>query len=228
MSNPNGVVYLLDDELGMVKAVTRLLRARGFEVHGFTSPASFLEAYRPESDSCLILDVAMPELDGLHLQRRLTHKGILLPVVFLTGHGDIPMSVRAMKAGAVDFLTKPVKDVDLLRAVRAALARFESGDDFLKAVESDRPDCMLLDLHMPRTTGFDVLESMFSMRVGVPIIVITGHDEPGNAERVRDLGAADYLLKPLDESVLIEAIERCAPTASRRTLLQYPDRKSMF
>ncbi len=103
MSNPNGVVYLLDDEPGMVKAVTRLLRARGFEVQGFTTPASFLDAYRPGSDSCLILDVAMPE--------------------FLTGRGDIPMSVRAMKAGAVDFLTKPVKDIDLLRAVRAALVR---------------------------------------------------------------------------------------------------------
>jgi FixJ family two-component response regulator len=123
MSNRNGRVYLVDDEPGMVKAVTRLLRTKGFEVQGFTSPASFLEAYRPGSDSCLILDVAMPELDGLHLQRRLTHQGILLPIVFLTGHGDIPMSVRAMKAGAVDFLTKPVKDVDLLRAVRAALVR---------------------------------------------------------------------------------------------------------
>jgi FixJ family two-component response regulator len=123
MSNLPGMVYLLDDEPGMVKAVTRLLRARGFEVKGFTSAASFFEAYRPGSDSCLILDVAMPELDGLHLQRRLTHDGILLPIVFLTGRGDIPMSVRAMKAGAVDFLTKPVKDVDLLRAVRAALAR---------------------------------------------------------------------------------------------------------
>src|SRR5947199_226103 len=100
----------------------------------------------------------------------------------------------------------------LLKTHGYDVAPFESGDDFLKAIESDRPDCMLLDLHMPRTTGFDVLESMFSMRVGVPIIVITGHDEPGNAERVRDLGAADYLLKPLDESVLIEAIERCAPT----------------
>ncbi len=121
MSNPK--VYLLDDEPGMVKAVTRLLRARGFEVEGFTTAASFLAAYRPGSESCLILDVAMPELDGLQLQRRLTYKGILLPIVFLTGHGDIPMSVRAMKAGAVDFLTKPVKDVDLLRAVRAALAR---------------------------------------------------------------------------------------------------------
>ena len=123
MNNPSPIVYLLDDEPGMVKAVTRLLRANGFEVQGFTAPASFLEAYRSGSESCLILDVAMPELDGLDLQSRLTHEGILLPIVFLTGHGDIPMSVRAMKAGAVDFLTKPVKDVDLLRAVRAALVR---------------------------------------------------------------------------------------------------------
>ena len=123
MSNPTRIVYLLDDEPGMVRAVTRLLRARGFEVEGFTSAASFLEAYRPGSDSCLILDVAMPGLDGLRLQRRLTHNGILLPIVFLTGRGDIPTSVRAMKAGAVDFLTKPVKDTDLLRAVNAALAR---------------------------------------------------------------------------------------------------------
>ena len=123
MSNPTRIVYLLDDEPGMVRAVTRLLRARGFEVEGFTSAASFLAAYRPGSESCLILDVAMPGLDGLRLQRRLTHNGILLPIIFLTGQGDIPMSVRAMKAGAVDFLTKPVKDIDLLRAVSAALAR---------------------------------------------------------------------------------------------------------
>jgi FixJ family two-component response regulator len=123
MSNPKSMVYLLDDEPGMVKAVTRLLRANGFEVQGFTTATSFLEAYRPGSNSCLILDVAMPELDGLHLQTRLMHEGILLPIVFLTGHGDIPMSVRAMKAGAVDFLTKPVKDADLLHAVRAALVR---------------------------------------------------------------------------------------------------------
>src|SRR5437773_11801616 len=105
MSNPNGVVYLLDDELGMVKAVTRLLRARGFEVHGFTSPASFLDAYCQELDSCLILDVVMPELDGLHLQRRLTHKGILVPIVFLTVHGYIPMSIRVMNLVSVDYLS---------------------------------------------------------------------------------------------------------------------------
>lgn len=121
MNSPNGLVYLLDDEPGMVKALTRLLRTEGFPVQGFTSAARFLEAFQPGKESCLVLDVAMPELDGIHLQERLTHQGIVVPIVFLTGHGDIPMSVRAIKAGAVDFLTKPVNDADLLRAVRTAL-----------------------------------------------------------------------------------------------------------
>jgi FixJ family two-component response regulator len=116
-------VFLLDDEPGMLKALTRLLKAEGFTVRAFTSAKAFIESYQQEALCCLVLDVAMPELDGLELQQRLTRAGILLPIVFLTGHGDIPMSVQAIKAGALDFLTKPVKDVDLLRAVRAALQR---------------------------------------------------------------------------------------------------------
>jgi FixJ family two-component response regulator len=123
MNAARGTVFLLDDEPGMVKALTRLLTAEGFTVRGFTSAKTFLESYRADDVSCLVLDVAMPELNGLDLQERLTHRGILLPIVFLTGHGDIPMSVQAVKAGAVDFLTKPVNDADLLRAVRAALQR---------------------------------------------------------------------------------------------------------
>lgn len=121
MTAPAGLVYLLDDEPEMVKALTRLLRAKQFEVRGFTSVKAFLEACHPEDIACLVLDVAMPELDGLALQRRLTHHGLLLPIVFLTGHGDIPMSVRAVKAGAVDFLTKPVDAAALTQAVRTAL-----------------------------------------------------------------------------------------------------------
>lgn len=112
--------------------------------------------------------------------------------------------------------------------MRSALARllkthgfdvelFESGDDFLKVAESDRADCLLLDLHMPQTTGFDVLERLSSMHIPMPAIVITGHDEPGNAQRVRGLGAADYLLKPLDESTLVEAIKRACPEPSNLT-----------
>ena len=123
MSAIRGTVFLLDDEPGMLKALTRLLKAEGFTVRGFTSAKTFLENFRAEELSCLVLDVAMPELSGLELQQRLTHAGILLPIIFLTGRGDIPMTVQAIKAGAVDFLTKPVNDADLLRAVRAALER---------------------------------------------------------------------------------------------------------
>jgi len=121
MITPSGIVYLLDDEPEMVKALTRLLRAKQFDVRGFTSCHEFLTTYQPEELACLVLDVAMPELDGLELQRRLTHRGILIPIIFLTGRGDIPMSVRAIKAGATDFLTKPVDAVALVKAVRTAL-----------------------------------------------------------------------------------------------------------
>lgn len=123
MSATGGTVFLVDDEPGMLKALTRLLEAEGFAVRAFTSAKTFLESYHAEALGCVVLDVAMPELDGLELQQRLTQSGVLLPIVFLTGHGDIPMSVRAVKAGALDFLTKPIKDADLLRAVRAALQR---------------------------------------------------------------------------------------------------------
>jgi FixJ family two-component response regulator len=126
MSTSGGIVYVLDDEPEMVKALTRLLRAKRFEALGFTSVRAFLEAYRPEHSACLVLDVAMPELDGLELQRHLTHQGILIPIIFVTGHGDIPTSVRAIKAGATDFLTKPVDAAALVQAVRAALQLAET------------------------------------------------------------------------------------------------------
>ncbi len=123
MNTAGGIVYLLDDEPGMVKALMRLLRAKRFDVRGFTSVRDFLAGFRPEETACLVLDMAMPELDGLALQRRLTHQGILIPIIFLTGHGDIPMTVRAMKAGAVDFLAKPFRDQEMLDAVSTALER---------------------------------------------------------------------------------------------------------
>jgi FixJ family two-component response regulator len=126
MNTPGGIVYVLDDEPEMVKALTRLLRAKRFEALGFTSVRAFLEGYHPERSACLVLDVAMPELDGLELQRHLTHQGILIPIIFVTGHGDIPTSVRAIKAGATDFLTKPVDAAALVQAVRAALQLAET------------------------------------------------------------------------------------------------------
>lgn len=119
----SGTVVLVDDEPGMLRALTRLLQTEGFAVRGFGSAEAFLEGPRMTGAWCLLLDVAMSGMSGLELQSRLQSEGIRVPIVFLTGHGDIPMSVRAIKSGAVDFLTKPVHDEDLLGAVRAALAQ---------------------------------------------------------------------------------------------------------
>jgi len=121
MSAKPDTIYIVDDEPGMRKALSRLLRAEGFDARAFASPREFLEAYDAETSACLLLDVAMPEMDGMEFQQLLAQRGLQIPIIFLTAHGDIPMSVRAVKAGATDFLTKPVNDADLLRAVRAAL-----------------------------------------------------------------------------------------------------------
>jgi len=133
MSKGEETVYLLDDEAGMIKALTRLLKAEQYEVRGFTSVREFLAAPRASGPSCLLLDVAMPELDGMELQRRLLARGDGIPIIFLTGHGDIPMSVRAIKDGAIDFLTKPVDAQALLGSVRTALSasaeRYRSARD---------------------------------------------------------------------------------------------------
>ncbi len=120
---PEATIFLVDDEADLRKALSRLLRAEGFNVLAFGSAEEFLAARLPTGPGCLLLDVSMPGLDGLALQHHLAQTGAVLPIIFLTGHGDIPMSVRAIKAGATDFFTKPVNDADLLRAVRAALEK---------------------------------------------------------------------------------------------------------
>jgi FixJ family two-component response regulator len=113
-------VFLVDDDAGVLKALSRLLRARGYEVQPFTSPREFLAHHDAAIPGCAVFDISMPGLDGLELQQALTAGGSERPVIFLTGEGDIPTSVRAMKAGAIDFLTKPVDDADLLAAIARA------------------------------------------------------------------------------------------------------------
>jgi FixJ family two-component response regulator len=121
MHSEDAIVYVLDDEPAMLKALSRLLRVEGFQPRAFTTMEDFLAARREGETACLILDVGMPGLDGMEVQARLQRDGVMIPIIFLTGRGSIPLSVRAMRSGAVDFLTKPVNDTDLLRAVRAAL-----------------------------------------------------------------------------------------------------------
>jgi FixJ family two-component response regulator len=116
-------IFLVDDDPAVRRALSRVLQGEGWKVETFESAEAFLARPDLAALGCLVLDVTMPGLDGLELQRRLARDGHTLPIVFLTGHGDIPMSVRAIKDGAVDFLTKPVNAAALMSAVRSAIAQ---------------------------------------------------------------------------------------------------------
>ena len=121
MNQEQPVVFIVDDDTSVRDALRNLFRSVGLKVESFATAQEFLSAPRPDAPGCLVLDVRLPGLSGLDLQQTLAEGGIALPIVFITGHGDIPMSVRAMKLGAVEFLTKPFRDQDLLDAVQQAV-----------------------------------------------------------------------------------------------------------
>ena len=123
MTEPGATVYVVDDEADMLKALERLLGAAGFSVETFSSPEQFLAQHDDMAPGCIVLDLALPGRNGLQLQQALQAQGSSLPIIFLTGRGDIAASVRAMKLGAADFLTKPVDADELIAAVDAALER---------------------------------------------------------------------------------------------------------
>ncbi len=116
-------VFIVDDDPAVLKALARLMRSAGLNATTFASPREFLDHYDQNAPGCLVLDVEMPHINGLELQLELVARGSELPIIFLTGHGDIPMSVRALKQGAVDFLTKPVHDGDLIEAIHDAIEK---------------------------------------------------------------------------------------------------------
>jgi FixJ family two-component response regulator len=119
----NSVVIIVDDDAGIRASLDSLFRSVGLETRLFGSPAELLGGSLPDGPGCIVLDVRLPGVSGLDLQSQLVRQGISYPIIFMTGHGDIPMSVRAMKAGAVDFLAKPFRDQDMLDAVTTALER---------------------------------------------------------------------------------------------------------
>jgi FixJ family two-component response regulator len=132
------IVYVVDDDASVRDALSSLFRSVGLRVEVFGSASEFLQSKLPDVASCLILDIRLPRLSGLDFQVDLARAGIHIPIIFMTGHGDIPMTVRAMKAGAVDFLTKPFRDQDMLDAVAAAIERDRNSRDEAK---------ILSDLH---------------------------------------------------------------------------------
>ena len=126
MIEPDAVVFVVDDDPSVRRSTERLLRSAGFKVQTYSSAGEFLGGHRSEGPACLVLDVRMPGLSGMDLQRELAQSGIHIPIIFITAHGDIPMSVRAMKAGAAEFFTKPFRGRSLLDAVRASIERDRS------------------------------------------------------------------------------------------------------
>jgi len=119
----DATVFVIDDDAGMRAATQRLLKSVGLHAETFATPQDFLRRKLPEGPSVLVLDVRLPGMSGLDVQRKLTEVGVQIPIIFITGHGDIPMTVKAMKSGAVEFLTKPFRDQDLLDAIQEALQR---------------------------------------------------------------------------------------------------------
>jgi FixJ family two-component response regulator len=123
VSKPDSVVFVVDDDASVRDAIQSLIRSVRLHVESYASAPEFLRSKRPDLPGCSVLDVRLPGFSGLELQRKLVDADIPIPIIFMTGHGDIPMSVKAMKAGAVEFLTKPFRDQDLLDAIQQALER---------------------------------------------------------------------------------------------------------
>ena len=118
-------VFVIDDDARMRAALERLLKSVGLHAESFATPQDFLRHKLPDVASCLVLDVRLPGMSGLEVQRKLIERGVSIPIIFITGHGDIPMTVEAMKSGALEFLTKPFRDQDLVDAIQQALKRHD-------------------------------------------------------------------------------------------------------
>jgi len=176
MNHPPATVFIVDDDAAVLKGLTRLLRSARFNVQAFGSPQEFLAQCDPRAPGCLVLDLAMPGLNGLELQAALTVKGSAIPIIFLTGHGDIPTSVQAMKRGALDFLTKPVNDGDLLKAVQVALEKDHSARQTRAELD---------DIHAR-------LDSLTPREREVLTHVVSGQL---NKETAADLGTAEKTIK---------------------------------
>src|SRR5215472_1213615 len=123
MAEAKAIVFVVDDDLSVREALGSLIRSAGLKVETFASAQEFLARPRADVPSCLVLDVRLPGLSGLELQKRMAEVNIEIPIIFITGHGDVPTTVQAMKAGAVEFLTKPFRDEDLLEAIQQAIKR---------------------------------------------------------------------------------------------------------
>ena len=193
------MVFVVDDDASMRGAVSNLIRSVGFQVEAFTSAQEFLASTRPDTPCCLILDVRLPQVSGLDIQAELTKAQIHIPIIFVTGHGDVPMSVKAMKAGAVEFLTKPFRDQDLLDAVKVALERSRVSRTNEKAISELKTKFQTLTPReqqvMAWVTG-GYLNKQIAAEIGVTEITVKVHR--GNVMRKFGTKSLAELVKMAD------------------------------
>ena len=177
-SADDATVFIIDDDAGMRAAMQRLLKSVGLHAESFATPQDFLRRKLPDSPSCLVLDVRLPGMSGLDVQRRLIEAGVLIPIVFITAHGDIPMTVKAMKSGAVEFLTKPFRDQDLLDAIQQALKRDEvvrQQQTELAALKERYESLTAREREVMRLVGSGMLTKQIASTLGTSEITATVH-----------------------------------------------------
>ena len=182
------VVFVIDDHAPLREALVSLFRSVGLQVKTFATAPEFLQTKLPDSPSCLVLDVRLPGLSGLDFQSDLAKENIHIPIVFMTGHGDIPMTVRAMKAGAVEFLTKPFRDQDMLDAVQLALKRDRDrreADDITSKLKSKLEALTLREREIMGLVTTGLMNKQIAGEIGISEITVKVHR--GNV--MRKMGA---------------------------------------
>jgi FixJ family two-component response regulator len=203
MTHPDPIVFVVDDDASVRDAVKKLLASVGLRVETFGSAREFLSRKRPETPACLVLDVRLPDLGGLEFQRALAEANVHIPIIFITGHADVPMTVRAMKAGAVEFLTKPFRGQELLGAIQEAIAKDRvawSERAQMKELRASYDSLTVREKEVLRLVVSGLLNKQIGAELGTSELTIKTHRghvmEKMGAESLADLVRMFERLKP--------------------------------